>query len=230
MSTFDGHLLKMENDILTEITDLPIDQGKGFFCHVDSQDILWITQSGFFGKWENNTWNEAEPMSNFEGIDQFFGSGSGKNGDLWIIDKSHLIKFQNGERKATYDCPDGIAGFWSLTVDSKGFIWVASFTSGIYRMSPDEDGDAEWTHYTEENGTLTSNNARFIFEDRENHIWIGANGGGLIRFMTRVFQNYGVEHGLKERVLKSVAITSDDRLLIGSFGGGPFDMEWNSIR
>ena len=69
-----------------------------------------------------------------------------KNGDLWIGMQSKGVykwtrskavhKFEDGINKFSA-IPDGLIG--KITVDSKGYVWVASNTQGIYVIDPGTD-------------------------------------------------------------------------------------------
>ncbi len=62
-----------------------------------------------------------------------------------------------------------------IRIDKKGFIWLCTFSDGIYRINPDQK---TFKHITTKNG-LSSNHVDITFEDREGRIWIGYDKSGV---------------------------------------------------
>ena len=62
---------------------------------------------------------------------------------------------------------------------------------------------------------------RFVFEDSENDLWVGTNGGGLTRFKPRRVRNFGREQGVPAGV-SSVCSDGAGGLLVGTYGSGLF--------
>lgn len=61
----------------------------------------------------------------------------------------------------------------SLIEDSRGFVWIGSWSNGFYRFDP---GTNRFFAYPKIN---SQNSAHVIFEDSRKRIWIGSWGGGL---------------------------------------------------
>ena len=107
-----------------------------------------------------------------------------------------------------------------MTEDSRGNVWIASFDHGLSYVSP----SGEMRRWTATNG-LSYNGTRFLFEDREQNLWVGTSGGGLQRFKPRRFQSYGVANGLTERNVTSVWPDPAGGLWIATYAKGIF--RWN---
>ena len=106
---------------------------------------------------------------------------------------------------------------WSLSEDSQGNVWICTQDRGVCKVSP----EGRMRRWTKDSGLLASG-TRFAFEDREQNVWVGTSGGGLLRFKPRRFQSFGLESGLTERLVRSVASHPDGTMLIATYGGGLF--------
>ena len=67
----------------------------------------------------------------------------------------------------------------NIAFDSKGCLWVATQTNGVYMLPPNS---SRWTNFTAHNSRLTSNKALTIFEDNEGIVWVTTQGGGAYRY------------------------------------------------
>jgi ligand-binding sensor domain-containing protein len=59
-----------------------------------------------------------------------------------------------------------------------------------------------------------------LVPDREGHLWVGSNGGGVVQIQRRSFHVYSAAAGLDQVVVNSMAALPDGSLLVGTHGGG----------
>src|SRR4029450_1082957 len=90
------------------------------------------------------------------------------------------------------------------------------------------DADGHWRTFSTGHG-LSYHAARFVFEDREGSWWIGTSGGGLHRFKRRQVVNWGPAQGLPERVVVSLTLDPQGRMLLGTFGKGVVRLEGGQV-
>src|SRR5262249_43695467 len=147
---------------------------------------------------DGRVWRECAAVTNLYA--QITGAGAARDGGLWLKAGAVLHKVRQGEKVASLALPDRPGSPWSITEDSHGNVWIATFDHGLGQCAP----SGEPRHWPTANG-LSYNGTRFVFEDRERNLWIGTSGGGLSRFTPRRFQAYGVESGLAERNVTSVS-------------------------
>jgi signal transduction histidine kinase/streptogramin lyase len=105
--------------------------------------------------------------------------------------------------------PFGIPGVEAFRAmeDSQGNVWV-TLSTGLFRVR---------------NSTLESMsvaNPRAIMADRDGDLWVGTNGGGLVRFKNRVVRMFGAADGLPNDVTIATLTGSDGRLWVGNNCGG----------
>ena len=59
-----------------------------------------------------------------------------------------------------------------------------------------------------------------IYQDRQGFLWIATADGGVSRFDSAHFDNFGLKDGLPNLTVMAIAEEADGRLLFGTFGGG----------
>ena len=59
-----------------------------------------------------------------------------------------------------------------------------------------------------------------IYQDRQGFLWIATADGGVSRFDSAHFDNFGLKDGLPNLTVMTIAEDADGRLLFGTFGGG----------
>ena len=59
-----------------------------------------------------------------------------------------------------------------------------------------------------------------IYQDRQGFLWIATADGGVSRFDSAHFDNFGLKDGLPNLTVMAIAEDADGRLLFGTFGGG----------
>jgi len=215
-STFDRRLLQLRGNRVEEIPSPVAGDAldRGGYPYVDESGDLWLLHPTFVGRWSGSRWERSTALYASPDGD-LVGAGVGRDGGLWVLGQRRLVKYRGRAVVFEASLPEPVVGFWNLTEDASGTVWIASFTTGLYRYSP----AAGWFHFTTANG-LSYNSTRFVFEDRENNLWVGTSGGGLLRLKPRTFANWGLAEGLPERVLKSVAEFRGGDLVVGTHGRG----------
>ena len=216
VATFDGHILEFLGDHFQELPPPPGQKSEGLFAYVDQNNLLWVLDTEFFGSWSDGEWTEAKPSSFFSNIDDDYAMAPSRDGKAWVLDNDFLWLFSGNEASEKISLPEKCQSTWSLYEDSAGNIWIASNNTGLFFYDRTE---GEWGHYTTDN-LLTHNSLRFVFQDSENHRWVGSSGGGLMQFQEPRFSSYGVEQNLTEPLIKSVSADPNGTIYAATFGGG----------
>lgn len=105
-------------------------------------------------------------------------------------------------------------------VDSQGHIW-ATGQGGISRIDPSSHD--EIYNITKKDG-LSDGDINFMSQDWEGDYWVGTVTGGLDRLRRAVITSYGSAQGLKDEKLLSLCYRKNGTLLIGTNGGGIYEM------
>jgi diguanylate cyclase (GGDEF)-like protein len=99
-----------------------------------------------------------------------------------------------------------------LLLDRQGQLWIGTVSQGLYRRSGDVL-DAMDTR-----SGLPNNRVLALFEDREDNLWVGTNGG-LVRLGAAPFSTLSRRHGLADDFVRSVLELPDGGLLVGTSRG-----------
>ena len=119
---------------------------------------------------------------------------SKKNPDIiWIGTRDGLNKFDEQSGKFVHykhspgNPSKSISGNYilSLLEDSKGTLWVGTRGEGLCKVTFNNLGIPSFLHFKHNPNnkrSIGANNIHFIYEDKNNTIWIGTGGGGLNRY------------------------------------------------
>ena len=147
----------------------------------DTNSVLWFaTEQGIF-----QLTPSAETFSRYSvkqdknvAISAIFASN---DEHLWLGTNLGVYKKALNEDKFTLVLPQ-ITDSSSITEDKKHNIWIASHSSGLHKVSKD---DELIRSFSRETGDLQSNSISTVVFDEQNNIWVGlikqqANKGGFI--------------------------------------------------
>lgn len=136
---------------------------------------------------------------------QFFATSY--NGTLYAIDISHK------KINTIFENDDFL--FRNVLSDHAGNKWLHS-SDGIILIK------AKDTIYFSETSGLPSNDINAVFEDRENNIWIGTNGKGLVKFTNEIFTYYNERSGFPSDLIISMEIDKKGNKWFSSIDQGVF--------
>ena len=210
LTTFVGALWEFTDGHLRRLPPAEKAGSGGYFGHVDEAGRWWAIHSNYVGTWDGTQWTLARDIP--KGIT---GYGRARDGGMWLLFGQTLRKYEKGSEVKRLELPESPGGFWGMSEDRDGNIWISTYDNGLCRVSP-EGNLRRWTT----KGGLSGKSTRFVFEDSEGDLWVGTNGGGLQRFRPRRFGSIGLDEGLSEPVVQSISPTADGSLLIATYGGG----------
>lgn len=118
--------------------------------------------------------------------------------------------------------PEQVVQAFAQTLDR--YLWIAT-TGGLVRF----DGERFQTFNRENTRAFTENNVFCLLVSRDQTLWIGMEGGGLIRYRSGVFQQFSVREGLTNGFVRSIREDSHGRFWVGT-DGGLFRLENERLR
>ncbi len=96
-------------------------------------------------------------------------------------------------------------------------LWVSTSENGIYIIP----SSGTYTHLTKKNG-LPTNSISSLYQDRSGNIWIGSNGGGLIKYGNRAFTYFNEVDGLNNNGVFSIVEDDDNNIWISTGDEGVY--------
>ena len=104
-----------------------------------------------------------------------------------------------------------------ITQSRDGFLWLA-MNHGLGRF----DGKNLEVFHPGNTPEFPTGFVTSVLQARDDSLWVGTAGGGLVHFRQGIFTNYSDKEGLTNGQLKSLALDQQDRLWIATDGGGIF--------
>lgn len=216
ITTFDGHVVAVENDRPTELPTPQGEPGQGYLGAVDENGRWWLVQHRFVGCWDGQRWIQVHTPRPPPGRSAV-GCATARGGGVWVLLGKELLKFRGSSEVSRVFLPQLKGGIWSISEDSRANLWLCSYDSGLFQVA----SGADLRRWTTTNG-LGTLSTRVVFEDREENLWLGSSGGGLRRLTPqRFFQTVSSSPAFGEKA-RSVSLGHDGAVWIAVFGAGLF--------
>lgn len=146
-----------------------------------------------------------------------------RSGTFWV-GLSQGLFVREGDRFSGPLGPEALhtAVVRAIFEDSRGVLWVGT-EIGLFRREPvSRSGQARggrWSWLTTENG-LPNSWIRTIRELPEGTLWLGTNGGGVVRLTQGRFTAIGEAQGLSSNLVRAIHPAPDGRLWIATENRG----------
>ena len=134
--------------------------------------------------------------------------GKDKNGTIYVGTSWGLCRYNRDYNNfETLNFVGSMTSVSDILTDAKGYLWIATDNSGVFRFNPDNN---QWKHYFHGEGSvnsITSNSIIKLFEDSNGRIWLGTNGAGLCYFneLSESFSDFDPENEiLPNKVIYSI--------------------------
>ena len=162
--------------------------------------------------------NDKHPASYFWSAIEY------PKGTIWASTNSYgLYKFsRDGVQR--YTTNDGLLSnhLGHLYLDLQGTIWVTG-PKGLNYILNDKIYSI-----TRGLGIPDSDN-KIIIQDHEGNYWIGTSTKGIFQLRRTIISNYSEKDGLRNDQILSISNRADGGLLIGTNGGGLYELQNNKI-
>lgn len=162
-----------------------------------------------------------------------------RGGDLWIIAGGQLNRFdRERERFRLYGPGSGQPGHLAsephvLYLDHYGFIWIGTFSTGLYRYDASADRFIQYLHDPGNDQGPSSDRITALYHGHGGDLWIGTVDGGLNRFdyqsetFTAFFDNpsddfldLGPRNIPRNPLLSPIVEDENEMLWVITYGGG----------
>jgi signal transduction histidine kinase/ligand-binding sensor domain-containing protein len=215
LTSFNGRVFASSGQDVVELPAPPGEAGQGYFGGVDVDGVWWVVQSRFVGRWVDGHWDSRLTPSPELPRDAV-GCAPARGGGLWVLLGRDLHHIRGDRVVARRTLPEAPGGVWSLSEDSQGNLWIATHNRGFCQLAP----DGTMRRWDAAHGV--SDNGRCVFEDREQNVWLGTSGDGLLCLTRRRFQHFDLKGDRKSLVVQSVSPDPDGGIWAATYGRGLF--------
>ncbi|MHB9142679.1 MAG: response regulator, partial [Paludibacter sp.] len=104
-------------------------------------------------------------------------------GDIYVGTAWGLSKYdRTSDSFSIIDEIGPMAHIFNILEDSHGYLWVATYNAGVFRLNLQTKKWDHYTHNTNDPKTISGNSVISLFEDRKRILWFGTEGNGLCSF------------------------------------------------
>ena len=128
------------------------------------------------------------------------------------VDPSLLEAYTERKWQMQDGLPEQIVQAFAQTADH--YLWIGT-TGGLLRF----DGASFVLFDRDSTPGFRENNVFCLTVSRDNSLWIGSEGGGLIRYRDGRFRAFGTEDGLTNAFVRSVEQDSEGQIWVGTDDG-----------
>jgi signal transduction histidine kinase/ligand-binding sensor domain-containing protein len=190
----------------------------------DKRGNIWITSSD--GIYSFNK-NEGSWKSYFKGVG-FDKICIGSDGKLWAMNGNTVFLIdsnRNLKRLKNHFSKSGI--YISIAADNNGKIWCGTIDGKLYYASAHDKEMRFAGDISKMSGSQNILELRCLYIDKSNLLWIGTEGGGIIKFdlhppTFKIFPTGESGFTANSLYIKSVFCDSDGKVWLGTFKKGIF--------
>lgn len=99
-------------------------------------------------------------------------------------------------------------------------LWIATEKNGLFTISSND----KVTNITKKNG-LPTNTILSLLQDRSRNVWIGTDGGGLVKYGNRAFTYFNEVDGLNNNGIFSIVEDNSDNMWVSTLDEGIFKFD-----
>ncbi|HOV14042.1 MAG TPA: two-component regulator propeller domain-containing protein, partial [Spirochaetota bacterium] len=118
--------------------------------------------------------------------------------------------------KTDWTMDDGLVSnnITDINQDKNGYIWIGTY-DGLMKF----DGVKFTTYNKYSKNNFNSNSAKVILKDKENNLWIGTNGDGVICLKDNKSISYNTSNGLINNTIRALYQDKDGKIWVGTVSG-----------
>jgi ligand-binding sensor domain-containing protein len=149
-----------------------------------------------------------------------------KHYNIWIGTDKGLFKYDRSTDSMIHYRGDqahtefGEKGIYSILESRSGYIWIGTFSDGLYKFDPERENFVRYVHNPKNTLSLSSNRICMIYEDKNGFLWI-ATTKGLNKFdpSTGNFSHYNSKFSLPDDDIYAILDDSEGNLWLSSVKG-----------
>lgn len=153
---------------------------------------------------------------NYSGIDV------NKNNIILSTHGMGIFKY-NTQQKSIYNYPIKDNDWRGISV-YENVVWGVS-KYGLTQI----ENDSVITYYSEQNG-LPLNSIKTVYKDKENNIWVGTYGKGLLKYSGKSIMSYTVKDGLSSDIVMTISEEGAKEFTFGTYNKGITVLSNNKVK
>lgn len=142
---------------------------------------------------------------------------------FWLATRGGLVEFLPEEKQfrrvslEIYPANGGNTTSWTIAEDAAGYLWIGLQTGGVCRYHPDKNTFSYYRHNPADGHSISSDDVRDIFVDKNNRVWLGTYGSGLNRYDRDRdrFIRYAHDQGEKGGIIWDVLQDEEGQIWVG---------------
>jgi len=144
--------------------------------------------------------------------------------NIWLGTLGYLLKYDEKNGFIYFNLPSNSL-IETLFLDSKNRFWVGT-GDGFYKFSEKEAAFEKIIEAPETSGSLSLNNKKPVFEDKDGNIWFGTYGRGIYKLSKNsdILENYISDatniYSLSENAINLIFQDKSECIWFGTFGAG----------
>ena len=146
-----------------------------------------------------------------------------RSGKIYIGTTNGLYLYKSATDNFTnIRFPGGYRPFvYAMTEDSKGNLWISSFTGGIHKINAGTGRISNFKYRKGKKNGLRNNRVNSIFEASDQSLWLATEGGGLFKFheADTTVEMYSRQDGLPSNFVFGILEDSKRNLWISTSKG-----------
>lgn len=216
-SIFDGHNFTH----FSEKTSFPDNNVR--YIYADSKDNIWIaTASTGIIKMSDGKLTVFDTQSGLPS-NYIRSIYEDKDGTLWLGTRGGGVSRYNGHLFAHYTTNDGLSGSRVMNIFSnQEETWFGTYGNYVTLLKRTViNGQTRYflSYFNDDHGLYGSRIYK-IFQDSNNNIWFGTDGGGITKFDSKRTYTYTTSHGLASNAIRDIEEDIHGNLWVATYGKG----------
>ena len=127
---------------------------------------------------------EHDPADSYSLSDNsIYSIYKGKSGDIYIGTIRGLNRYDpQNDRFIRIKAIPPDTYVYDITQDAHGFLWFATYGTGVFRYNPHADEWMQFRHNAADSTSLCHDKVISLLYDSNNRLWLGTEGGGLCEY------------------------------------------------
>lgn len=142
-----------------------------------------------------------------------------RSGDIWVgtIHGLNLYDRQNGHFKRISEVGAN-AFIHDIIEDNNGVMWFATYNTGVFSYNPRKKSWKQYRNNPLDSNSLCYDRVLTIFQDIDDNLWFGTEGGGVSRYNSASdqFTNFNSTNGLPNNVIYKILEDDNHNLWLSS--------------